>query len=163
MNISIIVAIAENNAIGKDNKLLCHISEDLKRFKRLTTGHTIIMGKKTWQSLPVKPLPNRTNIVISDDKSDHFEGCITTYSIEEAIEKCTSDDENFIIGGASIYNQFLNYSNKLYITKIHKAFDADTFFPMINVNNWKLIEKEEIIKDVNNVFNYNYEVYSKIY
>jgi dihydrofolate reductase len=161
MNISIIVAIAGNNAIGKDNKLLCHISEDLKRFKKLTTGHTIVMGKKTWQSLPKRPLPNRTNIVISDDRNDKFEGCIMAYSIEEAIDKCSAEDENFIIGGASIYNQFLKHSNKLYITRINKIFDADTFFPLININEWKLIEKEENIKDVINNFDYNYEVYIK--
>jgi dihydrofolate reductase len=160
-NISIIVAIAEDNAIGKDNKLLCHISEDLKRFKRLTTGHTVIMGKNTWFSLPLKPLSNRTNIVISDDRNDNFDGCVMTYSIEETINKCSDTDESFVMGGASIYNQFLQHANKLYVTRIHKKFEADTFFPEINVNEWKLTEKQENIKDVNNNFDYNYEVYVK--
>jgi dihydrofolate reductase len=161
-NISIIVAIAEDNAIGKDNKLLCHISEDLKRFKKLTTGHTVIMGKNTYDSLPKKPLPNRRNIVISDNRNDKYEGCEMAYSIEETLDKCSNDDENFIIGGASIYRQFLQYADKLYLTRIHKAFDADTFFPLINFNNWELIEKEPVSINVDNNISYNYEIYKKI-
>src|SRR5664279_2884229 len=100
--ISIIVAVAQNNAIGKDNKLLWHISEDLKRFKRLTSGNTVVMGKNTFYSLPIRPLPNRTNIVITDVPGETIEGCVMAYSIEDAIEKCESVNENFIIGGGSI-------------------------------------------------------------
>jgi dihydrofolate reductase len=169
-NISIIVAIAENNAIGKDNKLLCHISEDLKRFKKLTTGHTVIMGKNTYESLPRRPLPNRRNIVISDKPDDNFEGCEMAYSINEAIEKSSSGDENFIIGGASIYRQFLPHANRLYITRINKQFDADTFFPDIDLSQWKLIDKTENILnypelqlgDTENNFTYYYETYVRI-
>jgi dihydrofolate reductase len=161
-NISIIVAIAENNAIGLGNKLLCHISEDLKRFKQLTTGHTVIMGKNTYDSLPRKPLPNRKNIVISDNRNDIFEGCEMAYSIQEALDKCAKDDENFIIGGASVYRQFFELSDKLYITRIHKTFEADTYFPLINFNNWKLIEKEPVITNSENNIEYNYEIYIKI-
>ena len=101
-HISIIVAVAENNAIGKGNKLLWHISDDLKRFKRLTTGHPVVMGKKTYESLPVKPLPNRTNVVISDIEGELINGCEMAYSIEEAIEKCPDNEESCIIGGGSI-------------------------------------------------------------
>ena len=158
-NISIIVVIAENNAIGKDNKLLCHISGDLKRFKKLTTGRTVIMGKKTYESLPVKPLPNRRNIVISDDINDNFEGCIMAYSIEEALENSSAEHENFIMGGASIYSQFLQHANKLYITRVNKYFEADTFFPKIDYSQWLLIEKDITIKDVENNFVYHYETY----
>jgi dihydrofolate reductase len=127
--ISIIVAVAANRAIGKDNDLLWHISEDLKRFKKITQGNQVIMGKKTFESLPKAPLPNRTNVVITDDRNDHFEGCVTVYSIEEAIDLCSEESESFIIGGGTIYKQFLPYASKLYITKVHRDFDADTFFP----------------------------------
>lgn len=161
-SISIIVAIAENYAIGKDNKLLCHISDDLKRFKKITTGHTIIMGKNTYESLPNKPLPNRRNIVISDNRNDKYNGCEMAYSIEETLEKCSIEDENFIIGGASIYKQFLQYADRLYVTKIHKGFDADTFFPLINFNEWQLSEKEGDVFDNSNNFYFNYEIYNKI-
>lgn len=161
-NISIIVAVAENNAIGKDNKLLCHISDDLKRFKKITTGNNIIMGKKTFKSLPNGPLPNRTNIVISDDKNDKFDGCIMAYSIEDAIEKCSDEKENFIIGGGMIYRQFLKYANKLYITKIHKNFEGDTFFPEVNFNEWELIKKEKFEVDEKNKHSYSYLILEKI-
>lgn len=157
--ISIIVAIAENLAIGKDNDLLWHISDDLKRFKRITKNHQVVMGKNTYLSLPFKPLPNRTNIVITDDKSETFEGCKTVYSIEEAVSYCNENEESFIIGGASIYSQFFPYANKLYLTRVHKIFDADTFFREIDFNEWKLIEKEDIETDDSVDFTYAYETY----
>ncbi|MBE9510304.1 MAG: dihydrofolate reductase [Bacteroidetes bacterium] len=160
-HISIIVAVAENNAIGKGNKLLCYIPDDLKRFKRLTTGHHVVMGKKTYESLPVKPLPNRTNVVISDIGGELIKGCEMAYSIEEAIEKCPDNKESFIIGGGSIYSQFLPFAVKLYITKVHKAFDADTFFPEIDENEWKLIEREDVESDGNNDFSFSYLTYAR--
>ena len=153
-HISIIVAVAENNAIGKGNKLLWHISEDLKRFKRLTTGCHVVMGKKTYESLPVKPLPNRTNVVISDIEGELIKGCEMAYSIEEAIEKCPDNEESFIIGGGSVYRQFLPLADKLYITKVHKAFDADTFFPEIDEDEWQLNEREDVEPDGNNDFSF---------
>lgn len=152
--ISIIVAIAENNAIGKDNKLLCHIPGDLKRFKKLTTGKTVIMGLKTFKSLPDGPLPNRRNIVITDKKNQKIDGCDMAYSIEEAVEMCNTDEENFVIGGGSIYRQFLPLADKLYITKVHHNFDADTFFPEIDYSKWKLISSKKITKDVKYPFSY---------
>jgi len=138
---SIIVAIAKNYAIGKNNQLLWHIPEDFRWFKMHTSGHTVIMGKNTFLSLPKHPLPNRRNIVISDNKSDSFDGVEMAYSIEEAIKIADSGKENFIIGGASIYQQFFPISEKLYITRVDKEFDADTYFPIINENEWKLVEK----------------------
>ena len=159
--ISIIVAIAENLAIGKDNDLLWHISDDLKRFKRITKGHQVIMGKNTYLSLPFKPLPNRTNIVITDNKSESFEGCTSVHSIEEALTYCTENEESFIIGGASIYSQFFPYANKLYLTRVRKTFEADTFFREIDFNDWKLIDKEDIEIDDSVDFTYSYETYVK--
>jgi len=141
--ISIIVAIAENYAIGKNNDLLWHIPEDLKRFKRITSGHKIIMGKRTYESLPYRPLKNRTNIVISDIPGDRYEGCVMAYSIEEAMEHCLPDEECFIIGGGMVYRQFLPLADKLYITWVDKAFDADIYFPEIDPDTWEETEREE--------------------
>ena len=139
--ISIIVAVAENHAIGKNNQLLWHISEDMQWFKRNTSGHTVIMGKNTFYSLPLRPLPKRRNIVISDLKEEIIQGCEMAYSIEDAMTLADDSCENFIIGGASIYKQFFPIAQKLYITRVHKSFEADTFFPEVNENEWKLIEK----------------------
>jgi dihydrofolate reductase len=143
MSFSIIVALAENNAIGLKNDLLWHISEDLKRFKKITTGHTIIMGKNTFESLPKGALPNRRNIVISDIINDCKEGCVVVNSIEEAIELCEPSEENFIIGGGSIYKQFLSITDKLYLTKVHGNYKADVFFPKIDFTQWQIITDEK--------------------
>jgi dihydrofolate reductase len=153
-NISIIVALAENAAIGKDNKLLCHIPADLKHFKKITTGHTVIMGKNTFFSLPGGPLKNRRNIVISDNRSDHFNGCETVFSIEEALDKCPDDQESFVIGGASVYRQFLPLASTLYLTRINKSFEADTFFPEIDPDEWEEISREYPEHDKKNDFSY---------
>jgi dihydrofolate reductase len=161
--LSIIVAIAENYAIGKNNDLLWHIPEDLKRFKRLTIGHTIIMGKKTYESLPKRPLPGRRSIVITDDPKDQFEGCITVLSIDEAIKQSDPSVENFIIGGASIYRQFLPLADRLYLTKVHRSFDGDVYFPEIDFNEWKLISKEDFPADQHNDFSYSNLVFDRIW
>ena len=141
--ISIIVAIAENYAIGKNNDLLWHIPEDLKRFKQITSGHTIIMGKRTYESLPYRPLKNRSNVVISDIPGDHYEGCVMAYSIEEAVKLCDPEDECFVIGGGMVYRQFMSLADKLYITWVHKDFDADTFYPEIDPEIWEETMREE--------------------
>jgi dihydrofolate reductase len=141
--ISIIVAIAQNNAIGKDNQLLWHIPADLKRFKLLTTGHTIVMGKRTFESLPIRPLPNRRSVVITDIAGEQIEGCTMAYSIDEAIEKMDPDKENFIIGGGSVYRQFLPIAQQLYLTIVQKDFEADTFFDAIDYSEWETIERED--------------------
>ena len=145
--ISIIVAIAENMAIGKNNDLLWHVPADLKRFKQITSGHPVVMGKRTWESLPRKPLPNRRNIVITDIQGEEIEGCEMAYSIEEAIAKCNPSDETFIIGGASVYRQFLPYTHRLYLTLVHKSFEADVFFPEIDFSQWKCVSKEDFLPD----------------
>lgn len=145
--ISIIVAIARNRAIGKDNKLLWHIPEDLKRFKKLTTGHTIVMGKLTFYSLPVRPLPNRRSIVITDVQNEEISGCTMAYSIQDAIDKMDADSENFIIGGGSIYRQFMPFAGKLYLTMVEADFEADTFFPEIDFEEWKVEEEENRLNE----------------
>ncbi|MBN1158835.1 MAG: dihydrofolate reductase [Bacteroidales bacterium] len=153
---SIIVAIDENNGIGRDNRLLCYIPGDLKRFKKITTDHTVVMGRNTFLSLPDGPLRSRRNIVITDNKKEKFIGCETVHSIKEAIKKCDDRKENFIIGGASVYRQFLPHTQKLYLTRIHEKFDADAFFPEINPDEWQEISKELIDQDENHDFSYEY-------
>ena len=154
-NISIIVAIAENFAIGKNNDLLFHLPNDLKHFKEITTGHTIIMGRNTLLSLPKWPLPNRRHIVITDKKDDIFDGCETVFSIDEAIEKVKKEEEAFIIGGGMIYHQFFAIAGKLYLTLVHKPFDADVWFPEINYSEWSEISREDF-QDEKNGFEYSY-------
>ena len=159
--ISIIVAIASNNAIGKDNDLLWHISKDLKRFKGMTLDHFIVMGKKTYFSLPKRPLPNRTSMIITDVEGEEIDGCLMAYSIEDAIAKMDNKNENFIIGGGSIYKQFLDHANKMYITRVHRKFEGDTFFPEFSLDDWKLKEKEDVTDDKQNNFSYSFETYTR--
>jgi len=159
--ISIIVAIAENYAIGKDNQLLWHISNDLQHFKKITSGHTVLMGKNTYFSLPKKPLPNRKNIVITDNPNEVFDGCFMAYSIEDVLAKINNDEETFIMGGGSVYRQFFPYADKLYITKIKASFEADTFFPEISDTDWQLIENEEGLMDSNSHLSYSFLTYKR--
>jgi dihydrofolate reductase len=159
--VSIIVAIAANYAIGKDNQLLWHISADLKRFKQLTAGHPVIMGKKTFYSLPIHPLPNRRNIIITDIPGENIEGCEMAYSIGDAIALCDDSLENFIIGGGSVYRQFLDQAGTLYITRVHKEFEADTFFPEISTDVWKLSEKTDVADDPQCGLSYSYEIWKR--
>ena len=156
--ISIIVAIAENYAIGKNNDLLWHIPEDLKRFKRITSGHKIIMGKNTYESLPYRPLKDRINIVISDIPGDKYEGAVMAYSIEEAMQHCSPDEECFVIGGGMVYRQFMSLADKLYITWVHREFEADIFYPEIDPETWKEVEREEG-EDKGLDFSYTYITY----
>lgn len=154
-NISIIVAIAQNFAIGKNNDLLFHLPNDLKRFKQITTGKTLIMGRNTLLSLPKWPLPNRRHIVITDRPDDRFEGCEVVFSIDEAIEKVKNESEAFIIGGGMVYRQFYPLANKLYLTLVHKDMDADVYFPEINYSDWHEQQREDHY-DEKNDFNYSY-------
>ncbi len=141
--ISIIVAIAENYAIGRNNELLWHIPEDMKRFREITRGHKIIMGRNTYESLPKRPLKDRINIVISDVPGEQYEGCLMAYSVEEALGLCDPGEECFVIGGGMIYRQFMPLADKLYITWVHKSFDADTFYPEIEPGIWEETERTE--------------------
>jgi len=159
--ISIIVAIAENRAIGKNNDLLWHIPADLKRFRQITSGHSVIMGKRTWESLPKRPLPNRRNVVITDVPGEQIEGCEMAYSIEEALAKCDPGTENFIIGGASVYRQFLSFADRLYLTFVHKSFEADVFFPEIDFSQWNCIFREDFPEDLSLGFAYSNVTYDR--
>lgn len=155
----IIVAIAEEWAIGKNNDLLCHLPNDLKRFKALTSGHTVLMGENTYISLPKRPLPNRTNVVLSLNPDFQEEGIQIARSIEEAIDFCDDDKENFIMGGGMIYRLFLPIATKLYLTRIHKKFEADIFFPKINFDEFELIESQENPLTEENPVAYTYETW----
>lgn len=159
--ISIIVAIADNYAIGKDNQLLWHLPEDLKRFKRITEGHNIVMGKKTFYSLPKRPLPGRNSIVITDIPGEQIDGCQMAYSIEDSINLCDAENENFVIGGGSVYRQFFTIAQKMYITWVHEKFEADTFFPEIDLNTWEVIEKESHKTDEKNKYDYTFITYQR--
>lgn len=154
-NISIIVAIAENFAIGKNNDLLFHLPNDLKRFKEITTGHSLIMGRNTLLSLSKWPLPNRRHIVITDKPDDNFPGCEVVFSIEEAVEKVKYESEAFVIGGGMVYRQFYPLAGKLYLTLVHQPFDADVFFPEIDFSEWNEIAREDLY-DNKNRFHYSY-------
>jgi len=158
--IIMIAAVAENNALGKNNELVWHLPNDFKRFKALTTGHHIIMGRKTFESFP-KPLPNRTHIVITRQKNYNPEGCIIVESMEEAIAICPENESSFIIGGGEIYNLGLSYADKLEITRVHHRFEADAFFPIINIDDWKEIESVFNAKDDKHLFDFTYQTFEK--
>ncbi|MGA9638396.1 dihydrofolate reductase [Flavobacterium sp.] len=158
--ITMIAAAAENNALGKNNELVWHLPNDFKRFKSLTTGHHIIMGRKTFESFP-KPLPNRTHIVISRQDDYKPEGCIVVNSINEALRISPKDEDTFIIGGGEIYKLALPYSNKIELTRVHHTFEADAFFPEIDEDEWKLSESEFHSKDDKHLFDYTYQTYIK--
>lgn len=150
--ITLIVAVAEDGAIGKDGDLLWHLSGDLKRFKALTTGHSVVMGRKTWESLPRRPLPQRNNIVITHNRGFEAPGAIVTHSIQEAIKKVkdmeTLDDNFFIIGGSSIYNAFLPLADAIDLTIVKASYpDADAWFSLPNAEDWKVTERSEIQTD----------------
>ena len=159
--LTIIVATGENNAIGKDNKLIWHLSDDLKRFKNLTNGHHIIMGRKTFESFP-KPLPNRTHVVITrqtDYKAP--EGVILVNSLEKAIEAAKSDNQPFIIGGGEIYKQAMTIADKIELTRVHESFEADTFFPEVDSTVWKETSNTFHKKDDKHKHEFSFLTYEK--
>ena len=156
--ITLIAAVAENNALGKDNQLLWHLPDDFKRFKNITSGHYIIMGRKTFESFP-KPLPNRTHVIITRQKEYTSENCIVVDSLQKAIAVCPKDEETFIIGGGEIYKQSIETADKLDITRVHHAFEADTFFPEIDLNEWKLTSEEFHPKDEKHHFDFTFQTY----
>lgn len=164
MKISIIAAVAENYAIGKDNKLLCYLSADMKMFRELTAGHAVIMGKNTFESLPNGPLPKRKNIVLSSNYlQPHDNSFFVVSSLKQALELCNQDDEVFIIGGAKVYRDVIDKSDYLYITWIHHSFeDADTFFPEIDIQKWKEISRTNHSADEKNAYNYSFVKYERI-
>ncbi len=158
--ITIIAAAGENNELGKNNDLVWHLPDDFKRFKQLTTGHHIIMGRKTFESFP-KPLPNRTHIVITRNQAYQKDGITVVHTLQEALEIAKDDPQPFIIGGGEIYKMALAVSDKIELTRVHGTFDADTFFPAINSNNWQLIHEEFHPKDDKHKFDFSYLTYVK--
>ena len=157
MTLSIIVAIGKNNEIGAENDLLWHLSADLKHFKEITTGHTIIMGRKTFESLPKGPLPNRRNIVVSRNPELKIEGAEVYSSLELALLKVINEEEVFIIGGDQIYKQAFPDADKLYLTRIHAEFpQADAFFPEIDYTKWTEISREAFPADEKNEYAYSF-------
>ena len=159
--IVMIAAVAENNALGKDNDLVWHLPNDFKRFKSLTTGHHIIMGRKTFESFP-KPLPNRTHVIITRQADYNPENCIVVDSIEKAIAVCPENETSYIIGGGEIYKLGLQYADQLEITRVHHSFEADAFFPEIDTKEWKEIQTEFNAMDDKHQFAYSYQTFIKV-
>jgi len=160
--ISIIAAVADNYAIGKSNNLPWYLPADLKHFKQLTTGHAIVMGKRTFESLPRGPLPNRKNIVLTSIMSEGVnEGYYEADSLEDATFLCEHEEQVFIIGGATVYKQCLDKVDYLYITWIHKEFSADTYFPKINFDEWEEVKHEDHQPDENNLYSYTFSEYKR--
>ena len=161
--LSIVVAKAKNNIIGKDNKIIWNLPEDLKHFKELTTGHTIIMGRKTFESLG-GVLPNRKHIIFSQNpdfkvNNENVEVVHSLLQIQDLIE---GEEEAFVIGGAMIYNFLMPYVKKMYVTEINEEFDGDSFFPKINEDTWKEVNREKGIKDEKNNLDYEFVIYKRI-
>ena len=154
--IILIAAAAENNALGKDNQLLWHLPDDFKRFKQVTTGHHIVMGRKTFESFP-KPLPNRTHVIISRQQYDAPEGCIVVDSLEKAIAACPENEDIFIIGGGEIYKLAMPVADKIDLTRVHTTKDADTFFPEIDTEDWQLVSSEFHPKDDRHAYDFSFE------
>lgn len=146
MNLTLIAAMSENRVIGKDNDLIWHLPDDLKRFKTLTKGHHVIMGRKTYESLNA-PLPHRTNIIVSRKKDFKAPGCMVVDTLVEAIQKAEGDTQPFIVGGGEIYRQAMEYAQTIELTLIHDRFEGDTFFPEINEEEWELVKREEHPED----------------
>jgi dihydrofolate reductase len=160
--ISIIAAVSDNYAIGKSNNLPWHLPADLKHFKHLTTGHAVVMGKRTFESLPNGPLPNRKNIVLTSVMS---EGVNTGYfeadSFEDVTELCEHEEEVFVMGGATVYRQCIDKVDSLYITWVHHEFQADKYFPEIDFKKWEEVSREDFEADEQNPFSYSFVLYKR--
>ena len=158
--LTIIAAAGENNALGKDNNLVWHLPDDFKRFKKLTSGHHIIMGRKTFDTFP-KPLPNRIHVVITRQDNFKKEGIVVVNSLERAVELTTEDPQPFVIGGGEIYKLAMNLADKIELTRVHGTFEADTFFPKIDENQWKLVSEKFHEKDERHNYAFTYLTYER--
>ena len=156
--IIMIAAAAENNALGKDNKIIWHLPNDYKRFRKLTSGHHIIMGRKTYESLG-KPLPDRKHIIITNQENYQVEDCIIVNSMEKALDACPSNEDSYIIGGAEIYNLGMPFADKLEITRVHESFEGDAYFPEIDDTKWNLENSVFNMKDDKHNYDYTYNTY----
>ena len=160
-DITLIAAISDNNALGKDNQLIWHISEDLKRFKRLTQDHAVIMGRKTFESMP-KALPNRTNIILTRNREYTATDALIAHTPQEALAFTGDDKQPFIIGGGEIYTLFLDVSHTIELTRVHNTFEADAFFPAIDTTKWLLIAEKKNMPTSDQPLTYSYLTYKKI-
>ncbi len=158
--ITLIAAASENNALGKDNQLIWHLSEDLKRFKRLTQGHAIIMGRKTFESMP-KALPNRKNIILTRNKEYQAKDAWVAHDVEHALQLAGEDAQPFIIGGGEIYSLFLPIANRIELTRVYHTFEGDAFFPEIPLDQWELTEEEKHYSALDQPYDYSYLTYIK--
>ena len=158
--ITLIAAAGENNELGKDNDLVWHLPDDFKRFKKLTTGHHIIMGRKTFESFP-KPLPNRTHLVITRNKEYQKEGAVVVHSLDEALLKAQNDPQPFVIGGGEIYKLAIDTADKIELTRVHGTFEADTYFPEIDMDKWQLISEVKHEKDEKHNYSFSYLTYER--
>lgn len=158
--ITIIAAAGEKNELGKENDLVWHLPDDFRRFKKLTTGHHILMGRKTLESFP-KLLPDRTHVVITRDRTYHREGVIIVHSLQEALQKAEKDNQPFIIGGGEIYKLGLPVTDRIELTRVHGTFDADTFFPEIDPDTWELVAKEKHTTDEKHAYSFTYLTYER--
>lgn len=156
-----IAAASENNGLGKNNQLVWHLPDDFKRFKQITSGHHIIMGRKTFESFP-KPLPNRTHIIITRDKNYKAKDCIIAHSLKEAFLYAKKDQNPFVIGGGEIYHLALPYVDEIELTRVHTEIEADAFFPEISPNNWELIAEEFHPKDEKHQYSFTYQTFKRV-
>jgi dihydrofolate reductase len=159
--LSIIAAVDDHFAIGKNNQLLCHLKADLQRFKQLTLNHTVVMGKHTFMSLPKGALPQRKNIVLTSHPFSS-ENIIVAHRLAEALDLCKNEDEIFIIGGSSLYHQTIELADRLYLTRIHAVFEADAFFPLFDWSQWKINFSEMHLPDESNAYAFTFENYDRI-
>lgn len=158
--ISIIAAIAENNAIGKHQQLLWHMPFDMKRFKDLTSGNAVVMGRKTFESLPKGALPNRKNVILTTLPEAGYPNCFACESMHDALNLCEKEEEVFMIGGAMVYQQALKIADKMYITRVHHVYEgADTFFPEVDYSEWDVIEEQDFPADERHEFPYTFFTY----
>ncbi len=158
--LTLIAAAGDNNELGKNNDLVWHLPDDFKRFKKLTSGHHILMGRKTFDSFP-QPLPNRTHVVITRQENFKKPGIIVVHSLERAIELTKDDPQPFVIGGGEIYKMAMDVADKIELTRVHGEFEADTFFPEIDKSQWKLISEEFHEKDEKHQYAFTYLTYER--
>ena len=160
--ISIVAAVADNYAIGKGNKLPWHLPADLKHFRELTTGHAVVMGKRTFESLPNGPLPNRRNVVLTSVMSEGVnEGYFEADSLEDAFYLCEKEEKIFIVGGAAVYRQSLEIADSLYITWVHHEFSADIYFPEVDFSKWEEVSRQDMPADEKNPYAYSFVHYKR--
>lgn len=161
MTISLLLAMDRNNGIGLGNKMPWRLPADLAYFKALTLGHTIVMGRRTFESVGSKPLPGRRNVVLTRDSSFRAEGCETAHSLEEALQRYAGEEELFIVGGGEIYAKSMPYADKLYITVIDHEFEVDTHFPQVNEAEWRIASEKPGVRDERNPYDYVFRVYER--